>query len=246
MSFTNLNLRFGSVGALAEWLYLRSKPTWKVIGSTYHNTYIPNDTQWRGHASMESMEASYIKNGWSTGPHLYLAVGTGYDGIYMMCPPTEPGVHGVACNKDRFGIEVVGDFNTRPMSPSQQELLIQVLVVLHLWAKIGPNLNAHRDCVQRTCPGDAAYKQKPYLQSELARRLVEANNPWAAWGTDFPLPEAEREFGIPKLWRENARWLGAARSPEVAIDSETIIRTFAGGWVVYNPRTRLAQVYKRF
>lgn len=124
---------------------------------------------------MESMEAGYVAKGWTAGPHVYLALGSpkpSNDGVFVMTPPTSAGVHGVVCNSTHFGIEVVGDFQAKPPSAAQQQLLIDVVAVLHRWARLGAVLNAHRDCVQRTCPGDAFYVLKPQLQQRLAQALT--------------------------------------------------------------------------
>lgn len=89
-----------------------------------------------------------------------------------MTPPTVPGTHAGACNSNHFGIEVVGDFQTKAPSAAQQQLLIDAVAALHRWAGIGPDLNAHRDCMAgRTCPGDAFYALKPQLQQRLAAAL---------------------------------------------------------------------------
>jgi hypothetical protein len=167
--------QFPDVIALAAYLGRLARPTWGVRGSTYHNTYIPTEAQWRGLASMDSMQAGYEAKGWTAGPHFYLALHSPnpkHDGIWQMTPPTSAGVHGVTCNSTHFGIEVVGDFQAKPPSVAQQQLLIDVIAVLHRWARLGAILNAHRDCVQRTCPGDAFYVLKPQLQQRLALALT--------------------------------------------------------------------------
>lgn len=69
---------------------------------------------------------------------------------------------------------------------------------------------------------------------------------WHLWGTRFPLPAEARSFGIPTLWKDNARWLGAARSGEVPVDEDTIIQAFDGGYILYSKQSGIAQVYKRF
>ena len=175
MAFNSINRQFRTVADFAAWLATLSPPTWGVIGSTYHNTYRPTEAQWRGKASMDSMQADYVAKGWTSAPHCYLALGSPNpddDGIWVMTPPTSPGTHAGACNAIRFGIEVVGDFQSKAPSAAQQQLLIDTLAALHRWAKIGPDLNAHRDCMaDRTCPGDAFYALKPSLQQRLAAAL---------------------------------------------------------------------------
>lgn len=179
MAFHNLNRQFATVAAFAAWLATLPKPAWGVQASTYHNTYRPNESQWAGGTSMLSMQRTYENYvpSWDRGPHVYLAVGTRFDGIWVMTPPTLPAIHGVVCNSDHFGIEVVGDFNTRPMSAAQLTLLVDTMAALHRWAGLGPNVNAHRDCAMRTCPGNAAYAQKGEIQRRLAAALAPAPVP---------------------------------------------------------------------
>lgn len=175
MAFTSINRQFKTPATFAAWLATLPPPVWHPVGSTYHNTYRPTEAQWRGAASMSSMQATYVAKGWTSGPCFYLALHSpnpADDGIWIMTPPTAPGTHAGACNGDHFGGEVVGDFQTKAPSAAQQQLLIDTVAALHRWSKIGPNLNAHRDCMAgRTCPGDAFYALKPQLQQRLADAL---------------------------------------------------------------------------
>jgi N-acetylmuramoyl-L-alanine amidase/Mannosyl-glycoprotein endo-beta-N-acetylglucosaminidase len=173
LSFANLNIRIDSPAALAAWLRTQPRPAWSPIGATYHNTYKPTLAQWRGAASMQAMARHYESLGWSTGPHLFLALGTSDDGIWVMTPPSAPGTHAGPCNARRFGIEVVGDYGATPMSDAQVALLGDCAAELLRWAGAqSPDIVAHRDCMPgRTCPGDAAYKQKAAIQARLAANL---------------------------------------------------------------------------
>jgi hypothetical protein len=182
MSFIS-DIRQFTLATFADYLASLPPPDWPGVGnprgSTGHNTYIPTVAQWRGKASMESMIATYTAKSppWDRGPHFYLALGSPNpknDGIWQMTPPTIPGIHGVTCNPSHFGIELVGNFQSRAPSLPQQQLLINVLVLLHTWAHIGAVFNMHRDCVARTCPGDAFYALKPQLIAQLAARLNHA------------------------------------------------------------------------
>jgi len=169
--------QFPTPAALAAYLDTLPLPRWGVIGTTGHNTYRPTEAQWVGLASMRSMQAGYVAKGWSAGPHFYIALGApnkAHDGIWQMTPPTAEGVHGVTCNPTHFGIELVGDFQSKPPSAAQQTLFLDTIATLHRWAKLGPLFNMHRDCVPRTCPGDAFYALKAQLQLGLAQRLNQA------------------------------------------------------------------------
>lgn len=176
MPFDSLILRHAGATELAAYLSAFPLPAWGPIGTTIHNTYKPVERDWRGNATMLAMRSEYLKKGWDSGPHFYVAVGSPraeWDGIWMMTPPIHPGTHAGACNAHRFGIEVVGDFQERHWTTPQRALLLDTLVALHRWARIGANVNGHRDCMaNRTCPGDAAYTDLPQLRADLAERLA--------------------------------------------------------------------------
>lgn len=175
--------QFRTVAEFAAYLATLPPPNWILgkrrqgpIGSTVHNTYKPTEAQWRGRDSMLSMQRDYVSKGWSSGPTLYLACHSpdkDHDGIWQLTPVTSPGTHAGACNVQRFGIEVVGDFHRRSWSTTQRTLLLSTLEVLHRWARLPADINGHRDCMPgRTCPGDAAYAALPRLRDDLALVLA--------------------------------------------------------------------------
>lgn len=183
MAYSSINWQF-SLDSFTAYLATLPRPSW-ARASCYHNTYIPTEAQWCGKASMDSMQATYVAKGWTTGPHIFIVLHSptpANDGIWVMTPPHIPGTHAADCNRDHFGIEVVGDFQSRAPSAAQQGPLVGVLTALHRWAGIGATLDAHRDCMAgRTCPGDAFYALKPELQAQLASAL--AVDPWPSrWG----------------------------------------------------------------
>jgi hypothetical protein len=146
-----------TLDAFATYLQGVPRPAW-CRGITNHNTYVPNETQWRGLASMRSMQATYIGKGWSAGPHLYLAAeapNPADRGVWQMTPLSHVGVHAGPCNKDHLGIENVGDFDARPPTPAQYQLLIGVnLAILRAWMLTPDKVVVHKECMPgRTCPG---------------------------------------------------------------------------------------------
>lgn len=241
VAFHNLNLRFPDLPSFAAWLRSHPALTWKPAGSTYHNTYRPDEAQWRGHVSMRSMQETYEAKGWDRGPHLYLAAGTapGTEGIFVMTPPSLPGIHAGACNPTRFGIEVVGDFQNRRMTEAQLALLVGAAAELHRYARIGPDIIAHRDCMPgRTCPGDAAYAQRGTIQRSLLLAL--SRTPGLAHGVvlthtrsiaslrtaiaigSYTALKVVTGWGIPGPWTDADRQLVAPLAPTL------IVRTTAG------------------
>lgn len=177
MSFNSINRQFKTLDEFAAWLATLPPPAWHPVGSTYHNTLIPTLAQWRGLTSMRNMQATYEAKGWTSGPCLYVALGApnpADDGIFVMTPPQYPGTHSPSCNSGahgRFGVEFVGDYQNKTPTPAHQDLGIGAIAALHRYAGIGPDLNAHRDCDPRTCPGDAFYAIKPQMQAKLAAAL---------------------------------------------------------------------------
>jgi hypothetical protein len=73
--------------------------------------------------------------------------------------------------------------------------------------------------------------------------------PWQLWGAAFPLPVEQRGWSIPRLWLENAPWLGAATSPEMYVDRRpgkaVSMQCFEGGWIIYEQATGLAHLGQR-
>jgi len=247
--------QFATVAQFAAYLATLPPPGWRPIGSTTHNTYRPLASQWAGRPSMDSMVATYKAKAppWDRGPHFYFVVGAPNpknDGIWQMTPPSVPGIHAGDCNAHRFGCELVGDYQASVPALALRQLYLDGLVVLHRWARIGPLLNAHRDCMPgRTCPGAALYALMPSLQAQLAARLGAAPPPPAV---EVPLPALWGPIATPEgaqwLWESVLTWtahrarLGACRSALLYDNEHSVItqvfergmtRQLAGGpWEV--------------
>lgn len=234
VAFNSINRQFTSLADFSAWLFAQPQPTWHPIGTTYHNTYRPTLAQWRGLASMWSMQSGYEAKGWTAGPHLYLALGApkaADNGIFCMTPPTSPGIHSPSCNSGahgRFGVEVVGDYQAAPPAPPLQQLLVEVVAVLHEWAHLVPDLNAHRDCDPRTCPGDAFYNLKPQLQSRLVTLMVD---PWPLrWGPIAPPDQTSWQWDIPRTWKLYWQRLGKCISSALYDNAHgLVVQCFEGG-----------------
>lgn len=98
---------------------------------------------------------------------------------------------------------------------------------------------------ETSCPGPRWKAWKPAFVAQVNNLVKRAQpDPWTPWGSAYPLPEEQRGWGIPQLWRENT-WLGPATSYEVFPDSNTSIRTFKSGWIVYEKLANTAKVYRR-
>lgn len=158
-----------TLDAFAAHLRTIPRPAW-CRGLTNHNTYIPNELQWRGIASVESCQATYVGKGWSAGPHLFLAAEAPRAddrGIFQLTPIGHQGVHAGDCN-DHLGIESVGDFDARPPSLAQYQLLLAVnRLLLQRWMLPPGSVNVHNECMPRTCPG--RYLTGAQIRADLAR-----------------------------------------------------------------------------
>ena len=170
-SFDIQIIHWPTVSAFVAYLANIARPAW-CHGLTNHNTYIPNEKQWAGMRSMLSMKATYTTKGWTAGPNLYLcaeAPNPADTGIWQMTPITHQGVHAGPCNKDRLGIENVGDFDARPPSAAQYALLLEVnRALLDRWGLPPASVNVHNECMaDRTCPG--RYLTGAQIRADLAK-----------------------------------------------------------------------------
>jgi len=231
MAFLSINKQF-TLQSFTAYLATLPRPIWPRA-SCYHNSYRPTEAEWQGLATMQSMQAHYVSLGWTTGPHVFIALHSpnpANDGIWVMTPPTVPGTHAGTCNADHFGIEVVGDFRVRAPSAAQQGLLIGVLDALHRWVGLGPALDAHRDCMpDRVCPGDAFYALKPQLQQQLAAAL--AADVWPArWGPVATPAGDQWGWANVTAWKANWTRLGHCRSHLLYDnDHNAAVQLFDGG-----------------
>ena len=128
-------------------------PSW-VAGLTLHHTWKPTVDQWRGERSMAALGRFYRDtNKWSAGPHLFV----GPDGIWGGTPLDRKGVHAGLCNRDRIGIEIVGDYDHAPWPPALQARVVALCVALLHWARADERMvNGHRECPsKKSCPGTA-------------------------------------------------------------------------------------------
>lgn len=136
---------------------------WKPQGIVMHHTYFP-DLSMRP----EGFDAQLIKNaahgyvhdrGWRSGPHLFIDDHKAWG----MTPFTEPGTHAVSFNRTRFGVEVLGNYDTDAdkESPRGRKCWIKAaqyvaaICAAMRWDATARTIVGHRDdgATDRTCPG---------------------------------------------------------------------------------------------
>jgi N-acetylmuramoyl-L-alanine amidase len=144
--------------------YVRSVEmgVWRPSFVVLHNTYIPKLSDWHkvpGAQRMRNLESYYRDTQhWSAGPHLFIAD----DLIWAFTPLNTPGVHSPSWNAISWGVELVGDYSTEPLSPEVQANATSALASLHVLAGIDPGtLRLHKEdpkTSHKDCPGHNVIK----------------------------------------------------------------------------------------
>jgi len=134
-------------------------------GVVLHHTWRPLPSQWNGAITMNAMSKRYEAMGWRGGPHLFLVIGgrnPELDGIWQMCPLNVPGIHcsSLIGNASMWGIEVVGEYDTRTWPDDVHRLVRSTTLALMNWRGIAVDattLKGHREypAAKKTCPGSA-------------------------------------------------------------------------------------------
>lgn len=230
MTFDMQLMHWPTIASFTAYLETIPRPAW-VKGITNHNTYRPDETMWRGVASMNSMRDTYIAKGWTSGPNLYLvatAPNPADTGIWQMTSITRPGTHAGACNAHHLGVENCGDFNARPPSPAQLTLLLAInRAILEHWGMPPETVNVHNECMPgRTCPGK-------YLTGTQIRAAL--NSPW-------PVPSRRYKVaGLPiyeRSDRQGALWGHLKEGEPIEIDDPDNGHLADGrGFIRFDPDT---------
>lgn len=198
-----------------------------------------------------AVQRYHVNNrGWpGIGYHVALAeeVEGGPIARYILSDLSLQRAHILNRNHEFLGVCCLTNFDTHPgklPAIKWREALVETLQWLRT---IYPNatITGHREEAvkggETTCPGMRWMEWKPGLVRDVGT-IVE---PWAAWGAAFPLPAEQRGFGIPQHWLTNL-WLGACTGNEQQLDTGTVVRSFANGWILYSLRSNTAQAIKRF
>jgi hypothetical protein len=155
--------------SIPEWLdYVAHYDFGRIAPSrlVLHHTYIPNEQQWRGLASMQGMQNYYRGLGWTAAPHVY----SGPDGIWLFTPMSQVGIHAGTGNSGTvggqfwysIGLEMVGYFDTVRPAGAVWENAKAVMGGLSRRLGIPPEqlISFHRDYTnQKSCPGWAVTKE---------------------------------------------------------------------------------------
>jgi hypothetical protein len=220
--------QWSTVDAFTAYLATLPPPAW-LKGITFHNTAAPTRAQWQGMTHVRNLGIYYrdqVQNpdgsrGWPSGPNLFLAAATSFDGIFQGTPVNHPGTHAGPCNSDHLGIEIVGNYNLEPWPAPVNELVYGVLMAVCRWANVPvAKVVGHRECMpgHTDCPGT---KIDPgAVRAELGRRIANVStiDYKGTWGVKHPEIAYNPTFGFPSKWRaelDAGRSLGAVLSPEM-------------------------------
>jgi hypothetical protein len=167
---------------------------WRPQFVVLHNTSEPRLSQWHstpGEIRMRNLEDYYKGQGWSAGPHLFVAD----DLIWVFSPLTTSGVHSPSWNGISWGVEMVGEYEEEAFSPDVRDNTVIGLATLHAWRGIDPQtLRFHKEDPKTThkeCPGKNVNKADMIQRVEaqlsgseqgehLPDRVVSANGGAAA------------------------------------------------------------------
>jgi hypothetical protein len=138
---------------------------WRPQFVVLHNTAAPRIADWHkvtGEQRMQNLAHNYQMQGWSAGPHLFVAD----DLIWAFTPLTTPGVHAPSWNSVSWGVEMVGDYSTESFTTGPglkvQNNTVAALATLHAALNVNPStLRLHREDPRTThagCPGDNVIK----------------------------------------------------------------------------------------
>ena len=144
-----------------KWVRQNEAYHWEPNGITMHHTGFP-DLSIRPNGfteqHMRNIRHGYITdNGWSRGPHIF----TDDHGIWVFNPLSRRGVHAVSFNAARYGIEMLGNFDTQadyanPRGEASRSHGMFAAAVLMKHAGISTaklNFHRHDPETRKKCPG---------------------------------------------------------------------------------------------
>ncbi|HEX9107388.1 MAG TPA: N-acetylmuramoyl-L-alanine amidase [Longimicrobiales bacterium] len=145
--------------------------SWRPRFVVLHNTRLPTLAQWHERPGLEHLrhfERRYRDElGWSAGPHLFVAD----DLIWVFTPLDLPGVHSPSWNTLAWGVEVVGDYDSEPLSAAVRANTVAALATLHAAGGLDPaSLRLHREDPRTShtfCPGANLASQRDDIVAEV-------------------------------------------------------------------------------
>lgn len=144
-----------------KWVKQNESYLWEPSGITMHHTGFP-DLSIRPNGfteqHMRNMRHGYKNdNGWSCGPHIY----TDDHGIWVFNPLSRRGIHAVSYNSTRYGIEMLGNFDTeedydnpRGVASRAHGMFAAAVLMKHAGISTAKlNFHRHDSETRKKCPG---------------------------------------------------------------------------------------------
>ena len=156
---------------------------WRPRGCVLHNTWAPRLSQWPGIVNgkpiseaqrIDNMSVRWKRNGWSSGPHLFVAP----DRVWTATPLWSRGTHSPSYNATHWGIELVGEYDTEILPDTLRDNAVHAMACLYAMLGHLPspqNFRFHGEdprTSHKGCPGKAVHP-KAWWDQAIERRMAE-------------------------------------------------------------------------
>lgn len=179
MTVEPLKLGFDQAG-FAEYCKKQGPMKWTPIGVTLHTTFLPNlakvdeylaSKKWTQAQLVDNWWQTYKKNRWYSGPHLFAF----RDRVVVGTPLTLRGTHSPSFNKNRFGLELVGDYTKETLPPDIRANAVNAIACLYKFvikaAPTAANFTYHGEdprTSHKSCPGKMVGPKAAWLKEITA------------------------------------------------------------------------------
>lgn len=224
---------------------------WSLV---IHHTWSPTKAQWQGAKSIQGLKTYYESQGWSAGPHLFIAE----DGLWLFTPMKDVGIHSGEGNATwlssigrktlgfakpwggrllgySIGIEVVGDYDAEKWSGETYKNAIGAIKCLKESLGItNEGVYFHRDFSKKSCPGWAITKEwlgqqlvppPPVLPNDPTSKLIQVAGKPAIYAWT-----GQKRFQVPDMPTLNFLFPGVT----VELVSEEKMATLTDGGPLTN------------
>jgi len=113
-----------------------------IEGAVLHNTFMPDlkmvngyldSKKWTAEQLIDNWWVSYRKQGWQSGPHIFVFPHK----IYVATPLTDRGTHSPSFNKAQWGLEMVGDYSHETLPKEMRDMGVHVFA--EMFKSLGKN-----------------------------------------------------------------------------------------------------------
>jgi hypothetical protein len=176
----------------------REKPVYAPalrLAIVHHTAGSNNYSPAQSAAIVRGIEVYHVKaNGWNDIGYNFLVdkYGQVFEGRYGGMERNVVGAHALGFNSGSFGVSLIGNYSSVPITPVQRESLVKLLAWRLDLAHVDPAstvavtssgnpkykagaqvilhaISTHRDTYPTECPGGAAYRQVPSIVAEVTR-----------------------------------------------------------------------------